>query len=96
MRAKVIATDASTETGLCHFTFETTMKEAATIGSFSPDDEFYIEKSAKNVATFPGKVVGMLDGNKSISCQSDDVFAALKGLEAADGADVTLICIVSE
>jgi hypothetical protein len=90
MRAKIIATEGSTETGLVRFLFETTFEEAATIKTISPEDVFLIVKASKCSASFHGEVIGMLDGGKTIACDAVGVNAALKDFPT--DAKVVLVC----
>lgn len=91
MKAKLVATEGSTETGLVRFTFEATFKEAAELGKISGDDEFFIVKADKYIGTLHGRVEELESSKeKVVACFSDEVFQVFAG--TTKGEKVELIC----
>lgn len=96
MIAKLYATEGSTETGLTKFSFETTFKEAATLGTFSCGEDFFIVKADKYVGTIDGRIEELEDSKKkSIACISEAVFKVCKNLKQGDKVKL-ILCIASE
>ena len=95
MKAKLVATEGSTETGLVRFTFESTFKEAAELGKISCDDEVFIVKADKYIGTLHGWVEEVESPEeKTVACFSNEVFQVFAG--KTKGEKVELICIASE
>ena len=95
MIAKLFATEDSTETGLAHFTFETTFEEAEKLGSFTGDDEFFIVKADKYIGTLLGCVEELESTREKVAaCVSDEVFQVFAGTNKGD--KVEMVCIASD
>lgn len=96
MIAKLFATEGSTETGLVKFSFETTYKEAATLGKFSGNEDFFIVKADKYVGTIDGRIEELYESKeKSISCIGEAVFKVCENLKQGDKVKL-IICTASE
>lgn len=96
MIAKLFATEGHSETGLTLFSFETTFKEAATLGTFSGDEEFFIVKADKYVGAIDGHIEEMeVTKQKTIACISEAVFKVCENLKHGDKVKL-IICTASE
>lgn len=96
MIAKLYAIEGNTETDLTKFSFEATFKEAATLGTFSGGEDFFIVKADKYVGTIVGRIEELGDGkNKSIACFSEAVFKVCENLKQGDKVKL-ILCTASE
>lgn len=96
MIAKLFATGGSTETDLAQFSFEATFKEAATLGTFSGGEDFFIVKADKYVGTIDGRIEELEDSKeKTIACFSGAVFKVCENLTQGDKVKL-IVCTASE
>jgi hypothetical protein len=96
MIAKLFATGGSTETDLAHFSFEATFKEAATLGTFSGGEDFFIVKADKYVGTIEGHIEELEESKKkTIACIGEAVFKVCENLKKGDKVKL-IVCTASE